>query len=313
MTQTRVIIDTDPGIDDAMAILYLAAHPEVKIEALTTVFGNSDVLTTARNAAYLVTHFTLDVPVFVGAAEPIVRPRHISQLKVHGADAFGDTHLAATQALPAMDVPACDAIIAAVRASPGAITLLALGPLTNLAMALQKAPDIACHVAGVVCMGGAFGNQNRSGNIRPHAEANIFYDPEAAERVCAADWPVTMIGLDVTLDCILPAPDAAQMAEMGHSAARFLYDISRGYEALYIKRDGALGCCLHDVVAAVYLTRPELFDLERAAIRVKTSGQYDGQTKLLHQAPAQPIQAMAKKVSASSLLEDYKRHIFSFD
>jgi inosine-uridine nucleoside N-ribohydrolase len=196
---------------------------------------------------------------------------------VHGANGLGDVELAGATPAPA-PLAAHEAIVELVRAAPGRISLLALGPLTNLALALRAAPDVAGLVREVVVMGGAFGWQGRRGNVSPVAEANVHNDPEAADLVFGAGWPVTAVGLDVTSRCVLPAARAVELRDRGGDAGRLLHDISRQYEALYREHDGLEGCCLHDVTAAACLVDPSMFRFETGPIRVVTSGIAVGQT-----------------------------------
>ena len=176
-----LILDTDPGVDDALALLYLRARnqqkwPDLKLLAITTVFGNADVETTTRNALWLRARLGLSAPVYRGAAEPLTRPRGLSPKHVHGENGLGDLDLSGAPLSPAGSGAAHERIIDLVRARPREITIVAIGPLTNLALALRAAPDVAGLVAGVTIMGGAFA----AGNVTPFAEANIHNDPEAA-------------------------------------------------------------------------------------------------------------------------------------
>lgn len=265
-----VILDTDPGIDDAMALFYLAAHPDVDLHSITTVFGNASVEVTSRNAGYLVDRFELGVPVFSGAPVPLVGPRHVPELKVHGIDGFGDTG-AASNFVPAIEAKsAWEHLADTILGNPGAITILAVAPLTNLALALRHRPEIANKVAEVVVMGGAFGTNGRFGNIRPNAEANFFYDPLAADEVLGAEWPVRVVGLDVTSDCILSSQAAVDLASTAGEMGCFLFEISRGYERIYREFDGIDGFCIHDVAAAVAVTSPELFEVTSSPLKVET-------------------------------------------
>lgn len=274
----RVIVDTDPGVDDAMALLFLHARRDVRIEAITTVFGNGGVDVTTRNAAYLARRFGIDAPIHAGADRPLRMPGREWATHVHGADGLGDIGVAGAFVPEAAPGPAHEAIVERVRAHPGQISLLALAPLTNLALALEADPGIAPLVREVVIMGGAFGFGPRRGNVSPAAEANIANDPHAADIVFGAAWPVTAVGLDVTLSCILTRQQAAHLAERGGAAGRFLWDISRRYEALYRDHDGIDGCCIHDVAAAMRLVEPDLFVTRAGPIRVATEGIAIGET-----------------------------------
>ena len=274
-----LILDTDPGVDDALALLYLRAIsqqecPDLKLLAITTVFGNADVETTTRNALWLRARLGLSAPVYQGAAAPLARARGPSPTHVHGENGLGDIDLSDVVLSPAAAGAAHDRIIALVRARPGEITIVAIGPLTNLALALRAAPDIASLVAGVVIMGGAF----TRGNVTPYAEANIHNDPEAAAEVLSAVWPVTLVPLDATLPCVLTDADAREMADTGGDTGRFVHDVTRGYAAAYATHEGLEGCVLHDVAALVWLTRPDLFQVRAAPVAVSLDGERLGQT-----------------------------------
>ncbi len=274
-----VILDTDPGVDDALALLYLRARPELTLLAITTVFGNADVDTTTRNALYLRQRLGLGlgVPVHRGADMPLNGPRGPSPVHVHGENGLGDLDFGDFIAPPVDPGAAHARIVEAVRAHPGAVTLVAIGPLTNLALALRAAPDIAEQVAEVVIMGGAFGG----GNVTPYAEANIHNDPEAAAEVLAADWPVTLVPLDATMSCVLSNTAAASLAETAGDSGRLAYDVSRGYAAAYAEHEGLDGCVLHDVAALAWLVRPDLFETREGPVSVTLESERRGQTMRL--------------------------------
>lgn len=284
-----VILDTDPGVDDALALLYLRARsqqerPDLRLLAITTVFGNADIETTTRNALWLRQRLGLQAPVHKGAAKPLNRPRGRSPVHVHGENGLGDIDLSGP-VLPAADPgPAPERIIDLIRAHPGQVTIVAIGPLTNLALALRAAPDIASLVGEVVVMGGAFAR----GNVTPFAEANIHNDPEAAAEVLAAPWPVTLAPLDATLPCVLTDAAARAMAETGDTG-RFVHDLTRGYAATYARHEGLDGCVLHDVAALIRLTDPELFEVRSAPVSVILDGDRLGQTTWSEHGPTRQV------------------------
>jgi inosine-uridine nucleoside N-ribohydrolase len=274
MTRKTVIYDTDPGVDDAMALAFLRAHPDVDIAAITAVFGNATVEITARNAALLAERFGIDAPVYAGAADPLVIERLPSPAFVHGHDGLGDAGV--TQGFlggPASGF-APERIVELVQARPGEISILAVGPLTNLAIALRIDPHIAALTKEVILMGGSF---YVPGNVSPVAEANIRCDPHAADAVFTASWSVTAVSLDVTHKTHMPSERAHDLAQI-NATGQFLWDISRGYEALYKSRNAFAGCALHDAAAAVRLVRPDLFQASSGPIRVVTDGIAIGQT-----------------------------------
>lgn len=299
----HIIIDTDPGIDDAMALCFLRASPGIAIDRLTTVFGNATVDVTTANAALLCQRFAITVPIHRGADAPLVRSRSASPVHVHGHDGLGDIGVDRSHVAPISDTGAATAMVQSINAAPGKIRVLALGPLTNLAKALELDPTIAEKTLDVVIMGGAFGWHGRRGNVTPFAEANIWNDPHAAQRVLGAAWHVTMVGLDVTSRCVLTATEAARLAAEGGDHTRFLFDISRGYEALYRESDRLEGCCLHDVAAATFLLAPELFDLRSGRITVTAEGERMGMTS--QDDTEFPRHRTCVSVSADRLLKMY--------
>jgi inosine-uridine nucleoside N-ribohydrolase len=268
-----LILDTDPGVDDALALLYLRARADLRLLAITTVFGNADVGTTTRNALWLRRKLGLVSPIHAGAGAPLIRARGAAPVHVHGENGLGDIDLSGPP-LPQADPGAAhERIIALVRAHPGQVTIVAIGPLTNLALALRAAPDIAPLVAGVTIMGGAFSR----GNVTPHAEANIHSDPEAAAEVLAAAWPVTLVPLDATLPCVLTDGVARDLAARS-DAGRLAHQVSRDYAAAYARHEGLAGCVLHDVCAMISLTRPDDFVRRQAPVTVVTDGDQVGRT-----------------------------------
>ena len=211
----RLLIDTDPGVDDAIALLMALRHPAATVEAITVVAGNVGIEHTVRNARYLVELCEADVPVYAGAERALLR-NHQRAEHVHGDDGLGNLGLRPRDARPAAG-HAVDAIIERVSAAPGALTLVTLGPLTNLALALLTAPAIASLVRAVVVMGGA---ANVAGNVTPAAEFNSWSDPEAARIVFAAGLPLTMVGIEICRVARWTAADIDRLAAAGTERAR---------------------------------------------------------------------------------------------
>lgn len=224
----KVIFDTDPGIDDAMALLFLHRHPAIDLIGITTVFGNASVETTTRNALFLKREWGIDAPVAKGLDKTFNPDRpHVGwPTFIHGDDGLGNIDVPETVDLPVDPRPAHRFIIDTVRAHPGEVTLIAVGRMTNLALALREDPDFAALVREVVIMGGAF---DVNGNITPAAEANIHGDPEAADVVMTGPWPVTVVGLDVTTKTVMTKAMIADIAERGGEAGKLLADISKFY------------------------------------------------------------------------------------
>jgi purine nucleosidase len=276
MTRHKVIFDTDPGIDDAMALLFLHHHPEIDLLGITTVFGNASIETTTRNALVLKSLWDIAAPVARGAAHTVGAARAVNAPPaiVHGDNGLGNVALPTDFDTTTDPRPAYRFIIDTVRENPGEVTIVAVGRMTNLALALAEAPDIAGLVKGVAIMGGAFGAM---GNVTPVAEANIFGDPEAADIVMTAPWKVVVVGLDVTSKTVMTRPMLEALAEEGGERAKFLRDISQHYMAFY-SRFVENGIMVHDSCACVYVVAPELFTTRSGAIRVACGGVADGQT-----------------------------------
>ncbi|MEX0304069.1 MAG: nucleoside hydrolase, partial [Leisingera sp.] len=204
----KLIIDTDPGIDDAMAIFYAAAAPDIELLGLTTIFGNVTTGTATRNALRLLEAAGLDVPVSAGAAAPLVLPPFTPSAHVHGEEGFGDIPAADPKAAP-LEEEAADFLCRMAREHKGELVVCPIGPLTNIALAMQRDPDFVKNVKSIVIMGGSL---EEGGNITPHAEANIYHDPHAADIVCQGGAKVVFVGLDVTHRILCLPEDFASIA-----------------------------------------------------------------------------------------------------
>ena len=276
MSQRPVIIDTDPGIDDAMAIAFAAESPDLEIVALTTVTGNASIAQTTSNALALRTRFGFDAAIARGAGSALDGRTPAYPDLVHGSDGLGNTERsAATGELDADD--AATLIVNSARRFAGRLNVVALGQLTNLARALRLAPELPQLVERVVIMGGAVGTGEHRGNVTPVAEANIHGDPLAADIVLNAGWPVTLVGLDVTMQTIMGPADRARLAT-GGSMGRYLHDISAFYADFYRQRYGIDGFPVHDSSAIACLLDPSLFTTERGCVRVVSGGAAHGMT-----------------------------------
>lgn len=272
----KVIFDTDPGIDDAMALLFLHRHPQIDLIGITTVFGNAPLELTTRNALFLKQEWSISAPVAEGAGVTFdpSRPEGHWPTFIHGENGLGDIDIPEAVSVTADGRPAWQFIIDTVRAQPGEVTLVAVGRMTNLALALKADPDFAALVKDVVVMGGAFG---LNGNVSPAAEANIHGDPEAADVVFTAPWRVTVVGLDVTLKTVMTSGYLAEMAAVGDAPVKLLSDISQFYIEFYKHRVGD-GMVIHDSCACVYVVAPDLFQTRSGPIRIVCGGIADGQT-----------------------------------
>ena len=252
---TRIIIDTDPGQDDAVAILLALASPELEVLGITAVAGNVPLALTARNARVVCELAgRTDVPVFAGCDRPMARDL-VTAEHVHGVTGLDGADLP-DPTMPLQDGHAVDFIIETLRAEPaGSVTLCPLGPLTNVATALERAPDIAELIARIVLMGGAY---FEVGNITPAAEFNIYVDPEAARVVMACGAPVTIVPLDCTHRALTTRArnDAFRAAgRVGEAVAGWTGFFERFDKAKY----GSEGAPLHDPCVIAWLLRPDLF------------------------------------------------------
>jgi purine nucleosidase len=247
----ELILDMDIGVDDAIALMYLATRPNIRIVAVGSVHGNTDAVSAAENGLRLLELSGLaDVPVAIGAERPLVRPLVLGP-EVHGDDGLGNVAETAAPVPSRRPVgeSAAEQLVRLARERPGELDVLATGPLTNLAIALRLEPRLVDLVGSVVVMGGA---ANGIGNMNPVAEANIWKDPEAARMVFDAPWPLTMVGLDVTLQTILDEAAIARIAASDRPMARLTTAILRHYLDFY---QSVLGherriCPLHDPLAA---------------------------------------------------------------
>jgi inosine-uridine nucleoside N-ribohydrolase len=269
-----IIFDTDPGVDDAQAIAIALRHPEIELLGLTTTYGNVDVETATHNALLLAELAGREIPVAQGAAAPLVKPRHPAPAHIHGANGLGNIELPAVMG-KADPRSAAQFIVETVDERPGEVTLVSVGPVGNLAAALQLDPAIIGKVKQVVVMGGSI---REGGNVTPVAEANMFNDPHAAARVLTAGWPLTLVGLDVTHRCVLTPAHMDRIAAGQGELGRVLSESYAFYRDFYREFLGIDGCCPHDSCALAWLLRPDLFTAIPGHLTVATSGDAEGQT-----------------------------------
>jgi purine nucleosidase len=258
----KVILDCDPGVDDALAIAFAHGHPGIELLGVTTVAGNVGLDLTTRNALAVCEFIGASVPVVAGCATPLVRPP-LDAREVHGESGLG----AAVLPVPVgrrFEGHAIDFIISTVRAfPPGEVTLVATGPLTNIALAVLREPRLVEWVRDFVIMGGSSGR----GNTTPAAEYNMWADPEAAAAVFRAGWTVNMLGLDVTLRSGASAAVLGRMAELGTLGSRLLLPALDQYRST-----ASGGPPVHDVCAVVHVAEPGVFGFVPALVAVETSG-----------------------------------------
>ncbi|XDA99591.1 nucleoside hydrolase [Sulfitobacter sp. LCG007] len=268
MSPRKIIIDTDPGQDDAVAILLALASPEeIEVLGLTCVAGNVPLELTARNAR-MVCELAgrTDVKVFAGCDAPLKR-RLVTAEHVHGKTGLDGPTLPDLQ-MPLAEGHAVEFIIDTLRQeAAGTVTLCPLGPLTNIAAALQKAPDIAGRVQEIVLMGGAY---FEVGNITPAAEFNIYVDPEAAEIVFGSGIPLTVMPLDVTHKVLVTRARNEAFRAIGTSVGTAVAEMTDFFERFDKEKYGSDGAPLHDPCVTAYLIRPDLFSGRHVNVEIET-------------------------------------------
>ncbi len=264
----RIILDTDPGIDDALALFLALGSPEIALEAVTTVSGNVSVEQTTYNALSLLTLTgNTDIPVAYGSSQPLVRER-VDAAHVHGKNGLGEVLLPEPTIAP-VEQQAVDLIIETVMGNSGEITLVPIGPLTNIALAVREEPSIAQHVREVVIMGGA---ARVPGNVTPSAEFNIFADPHAASIVFHAGWPLRLVSLDVTQRVSLHRHHVDTLAQRGGKVATVIKDMLNYYFDVFGPQYGYTTFQMHDPLCLAAVFQPDLITWEQAYVDVELAG-----------------------------------------
>jgi inosine-uridine nucleoside N-ribohydrolase len=265
----RIIVDTDPGIDDALALLLALASPEIQLEAITTVSGNVDVELTTHNALALLTLAgRTDIPVARGSKYPLIR-QIVDAANVHGLNGLGDVEIPAP-ACQAVEHHAVNLLIEKIMNAPGEITLVALGPLTNIALAVRHEPRLIQSVREVVIMGGAL---RVPGNITPSAEFNIHADPHAAHIVFSAGWPLRLVSLDVMQRTMLQRTQFTELAAQGGQVPLFIERMVAFYfEQFLVQRQGESGFAMHDPLCLAAAFQPDLITWEPAYVAIELNG-----------------------------------------
>jgi inosine-uridine nucleoside N-ribohydrolase len=275
---TPIILDCDPGIDDALAIAFAHGHPAIDLLGITTVAGNVGLAQTTVNALAVCEFIGAGrTPVTAGSVGPLLRPA-LDARQVHGEGGLGGATLRPPAAGPAAG-HAVDYLIETIGAARGEITVVATGPLTNIALALRLEPRLADWAREIVIMGGSAGR----GNTTPAAEYNMWADPEAAAVVFRADWSVVMLGLDVTLRTGASLAVRERMRELGPLGAELLVPALEQYRSVH----EPAGPAVHDVCTVAWIAQPALFGLVPAQVQVETAGQLtSGMTVTDFAAPA---------------------------
>lgn len=274
----KIIIDTDPGIDDAMAIFIAFNSPEVKILGLTTVFGNVRTPTATQNALHLCeVAGRPDIPVAQGE---LVTLKGVAKVRiadfVHGADGLGNTHPPPPKG-SALGETGPEFLVRMADKYPHEVTVVALGPLTNIAKAVALDPEFPKKVGRLLILGGAF---FVNGNVNPAAEANVFGDTDAADLVFTCGADIIAIGINITHQAILTAQDLEEVGASGGRFGKYILDCSQFYLHYHQEAYGFDGVYLHDPTALLAAFMPELFTYKEGAVRVQTEGICKGATLL---------------------------------
>ena len=264
----KVIIDTDPGVDDAMAIVFAFDSPQLEVLGLTTIFGNVETDLATLNALRLLEIMGKDVPVAEGASHPLYMKKLSPPTDVHGRDGLGEIDLPLPKIEPIKD-SAAEFIVQTVMDNPGEVTLIVLGPMTNIALALALEPKLAENVKHVVAMGGVL---QVMGNVSPVASANILGDPHAADIVFGTDWNMTLVPADTTRQVLVTDSWWNSVQKKGGANVEFLFDSSRYYRNFYQSVGYSGGYPNHDSTAVAYVLDPGLFETDQRAVRVVTDG-----------------------------------------
>ena len=271
MAKQRIILDTDPGIDDALAILLLAASPEISLEAITVTHGNTTVDKCAKNALQIAQLCELNgVPIARGASEPLVKTLSVAE-ETHGDGGLGYAVLP-EPTWKLSELPAVDTIINLVHKYPGEITLLCIGPMTNLALAILRDPTIIPLVGEVVSMGGTI---HAPGNATPASEYNVFCDPHAFDVVIRAGFKFTLVPLDVTYQCLFQKRHMDRIQSKNVQVRKFIDDSTRFYMEFHDEYQSIDGCAINDPLAAAILIRPDLVQYVDYHVTVELKGDHN--------------------------------------
>lgn len=262
-----VVIDCDPGIDDALALFMAIASEDLDIKGITTVVGNVSVECTSENARRIVALVGSDIPVAIGAAKPL-RNVWRGAAQVHGANGLGNVELPVART-PFADLPAHRFIFEEARRAGGELELITLGPLTNLALAFQHHPDLTVMIKRIWTMGGAM----EGGNVTPCAEFNIHSDPHAAQIVFRSGVPLLMCGLDVTNRALLLQEDLDGLGRLNSVVARRMLEMLECYRAFYQKA-GRKGLAMHDPFVVACAIDSSIVSTKRLPVDVETQGEF---------------------------------------
>ncbi|MGQ3477056.1 nucleoside hydrolase [Paenibacillus sp. TY11] len=298
----KVILDVDTGIDDALGILLAAQSGQLDVKAITTVCGNVSLKQATLNTCKILDLLDRpDIPVYRGAEAPLIR-KGLHEHRVHGEDGIGGALSGVVPAMSASEGFAPDIIIDTVMAHPGEVTLICTGPLTNLALALLKSPELTDHVDAVIFMGGVI---HGCGNITPVAEYNMYADPEAARIVFHAGFDrLIQVGLDVTRKALLTADHIARLTRP--AIRNYVAESTAVYTKRYEERNGVKACALHDPLAVGVALNARLVDTSLLYVDVETSSRIcDGQTvgDVQNRLNHSPNMSVCEQVDSEAFLE----------
>lgn len=265
----RIVLDCDPGHDDAIAILLAAHAPGIRLEAITTVAGNQTVEKTARNALKVCTLAGIrDIPIAAGMDRPLVRELHVAA-EIHGASGLDGPTLPEPD-IPLAPIHAVDLLIELLMAGDGDLTLVATGPLTNLAAAMRREPRVVPKIQQIVLMGGSMG----LGNWTPAAEFNIYVDPEAAHVVFTCGRPLTMLGLDATHQALATPEVRERIRALGSPVAHLVDDLLGFFADTYRQVFGFAAPPLHDPCAVARVVNPDLLRTQPMHVDIELRGEF---------------------------------------
>jgi purine nucleosidase len=264
----RILFDTDPGIDDACAILLALASPELSLEGLSVVHGNCSLEQATTNALSILELANAGhIPVARGCELPLVQPSLLAP-ETHGNTGLGYAVLPKPRTQPIVQ-HGSDFLIEKILSSPGEISLVAIGPLTNVALAIRQEPRLVQAVREVIVMGGAIRSE---GNTSALAEFNTYVDPHAAHIVYHAGMPITLVPLDVTYQCVLTKGDVHRMRQVDSPITKFVEDATRFYMEFHDEFQGIEGCVINDPLALALTFAPELCTYREMPVDVDISG-----------------------------------------
>ncbi len=305
-----VILDTDPGLDDAVALFFLLGRADIlDLIGITTVYGNTTLEHTTENALKLLSFLNRDIPVYPGAEAPLIR-EHVSGEMIHGPSGLADVDLPEpTKGVAEDGVPAAQFMAREVLKRPGEVTIMTIGPMTNLALALRLYPGLSGKIAQVITMGGAMGMGNRT----PSAEYNIFADPHAAHIVFSSGVPLVMLGLDVT-EQSYPGPEERRFLEgLNHPVGELTRQFMDYFRKVWTSdRDMAL----HDACAVCYAVKPDVFRTTKMDVKVELTGTHTlGRTVCSKGEEEEPDQEslarsavqVATEIDRKAFLEEFKQ------